>query len=81
MDNGNQESVPGATIPDRQCTWCQTPMMKRLVGDGRFIHYTCPTGAYSNIHPSGLPQPPRRTDTFFSLAIDHRLDPRPLRAR
>ena len=29
-------------IPDRTCTWCKIPMMKRLVGGGQFIHYTCP---------------------------------------
>jgi len=29
-------------IPDRLCTWCKVPMMKRLVGGGAFIHYTCP---------------------------------------
>lgn len=32
-----------ADIPDRQCTWCKVPMVKRLVGGGKFIHYTCPT--------------------------------------
>ncbi len=29
-------------IPDRLCTWCKVPMRKRLVGAGRYIHYTCP---------------------------------------
>lgn len=29
-------------LPDRDCTWCKIPMRKRLVGEGRFIHYTCP---------------------------------------
>jgi hypothetical protein len=29
-------------LPDRLCTWCKIPMMKRLVGGGAFIHYTCP---------------------------------------
>lgn len=31
-----------ADLPDRLCTWCKVPMTKRLVGGGRFIHYTCP---------------------------------------
>lgn len=29
-------------LPDRLCTWCKVSMTKRLVGGGRFIHYTCP---------------------------------------
>ena len=29
-------------IPDRLCTWCKVPMTKRLVGDGQYLHYTCP---------------------------------------
>ena len=29
-------------IPDRVCTWCKVPMTKRLVGDGQYLHYTCP---------------------------------------
>lgn len=31
-----------ADVPDRSCTWCKVPMAKRLVGGGKFIHYTCP---------------------------------------
>jgi hypothetical protein len=40
----NQPEQPAATadVPDRLCTWCKVPMMKRLVGGGAFIHYTCP---------------------------------------
>ncbi len=41
----NQPSHDAATlytIPDRLCTWCKVTMMKRLVADGKFIHYTCP---------------------------------------
>ncbi|MCZ6799978.1 MAG: hypothetical protein O7F12_05765 [Nitrospirae bacterium] len=30
------------TLPDRMCTWCHIAMTKRLVGEGRFIHYICP---------------------------------------
>ncbi len=29
-------------IPDRLCTWCKVPMTKRVVGDGQYLHYTCP---------------------------------------
>jgi hypothetical protein len=32
-----------AALPDRECTWCKVPMMKRLVGEGHYLHYTCPT--------------------------------------
>ena len=28
--------------PDRVCTWCKVPMTKRLVADGKFLHYICP---------------------------------------
>ena len=28
--------------PDRDCTWCKVPMTKRLVADGKFLHYLCP---------------------------------------
>ena len=31
-----------ADVPERLCTWCKIPMMKRLVAGGQFIHYTCP---------------------------------------
>ncbi|MEW6543483.1 MAG: hypothetical protein AB1411_07720 [Nitrospirota bacterium] len=31
-----------ADLPDRTCTWCKVPMVKRLVARGKFIHYTCP---------------------------------------
>jgi hypothetical protein len=31
-----------ADIPDRLCTWCKVPMIKRIVGDGQYLHYTCP---------------------------------------
>jgi hypothetical protein len=31
-----------ADVPERLCTWCKIPMLKRLVADGQFIHYTCP---------------------------------------
>ncbi|MEE9203657.1 MAG: hypothetical protein V3U08_01475 [Nitrospirales bacterium] len=45
-DASDEQSDSGAAalaeLPDRSCTWCKVPMMKRLVGDGKFIHYTCP---------------------------------------
>ena len=28
--------------PERNCTWCKVPMTKRLVADGKFLHYVCP---------------------------------------
>ncbi|HXV68120.1 MAG TPA: hypothetical protein VD738_04270 [Nitrospira sp.] len=34
--------APSMDLPDRQCTWCQVPMKKRLVGGQQYIHYTCP---------------------------------------
>ena len=41
--NQPDPAAPSLTeIPDRNCTWCKIPMMKRLVGGGQFIHYTCP---------------------------------------
>ncbi|HEV8540141.1 MAG TPA: hypothetical protein VGQ60_03165 [Nitrospiraceae bacterium] len=45
-DASKKQPEPGAAaladVPDRACTWCKVPMMKRLVGGGKFIHYTCP---------------------------------------
>ena len=42
----NQDPEPSqavlADIPERLCTWCKIPMLKRLVAGGQFIHYTCP---------------------------------------
>ena len=28
--------------PNRTCTWCKVPMNKKLVGNGKFLHYICP---------------------------------------
>jgi ssDNA-binding Zn-finger/Zn-ribbon topoisomerase 1 len=38
----DQAAAALAEMPDRTCTWCKVPMVKRLVGRGQFIHYTCP---------------------------------------
>lgn len=38
----DRHSAALAVIPDRLCTWCKIPMLKRLVAGGQFIHYTCP---------------------------------------
>ncbi len=38
----NQTTEALTEVPDRLCTWCKVPMLKRLVGGGQFIHYTCP---------------------------------------
>ncbi len=41
--NEPDHASPALTdIPERACTWCKVPMVKRLVGGGQFIHYTCP---------------------------------------
>lgn len=52
-----------AEIPDRLCAWCKVVMMKRLVGGGVYIHYTCPTCIFQHTakrEPSG--DPPQRVD-------------------
>ena len=45
-DNAHMSSRPEqpaqSDIPDRLCTWCKVPMKKRLVGNGQYLHYTCP---------------------------------------
>ncbi len=41
-DQPNQADAALTEVPDRLCTWCKVPMLKRLVGGGQFIHYTCP---------------------------------------
>lgn len=38
----DQAAAATAAIPDRLCTWCKVPMVKRLVGRGAYVHYTCP---------------------------------------
>ena len=51
--------APAATtqgdIPDRICTWCKVPMRKRLVGGGRFIHYTCPKCIFQHTTKAAKP--------------------------
>jgi len=45
MENSSPEALsspPEDELPDRLCAWCKIKMNKRLVGEGRFIHYTCP---------------------------------------
>lgn len=42
VPNNRPDQAALAQVPDRICTWCKVPMAKRLVGAGRFIHYTCP---------------------------------------
>jgi len=44
----DQAAAALTDIPDRACTWCKVPMMKRLVGGGKFIHYTCPTCVFQH---------------------------------
>jgi hypothetical protein len=39
----NHDTAPAVPeIPDRLCTWCKIPMLKRLVGGNLYVHYTCP---------------------------------------
>ena len=33
---------PSCEIPERMCTWCNLRMKKKLVGNGRYVHYICP---------------------------------------
>ncbi len=40
--SGSLASPSESELPDRQCAWCKITMTKRLVAEGRFIHYTCP---------------------------------------
>ncbi|MEE8234955.1 MAG: hypothetical protein V3R11_01975 [Nitrospirales bacterium] len=41
-ENNTHAPLSESDIPDRMCTWCKVLMTKRIVGQGRFIHYTCP---------------------------------------
>ncbi len=41
-DQALPDTATLSTIPDRACTWCKVTMLKRLVADGKFVHYTCP---------------------------------------
>jgi hypothetical protein len=42
VNQSDAAAAPLSETPDRSCTWCKIPMMKRLVAGGQFIHYTCP---------------------------------------
>jgi hypothetical protein len=42
IDETHQPTSALAEIPDRLCTWCKIPMLKRLVGGNLYVHYTCP---------------------------------------
>lgn len=62
MENAKSSSPSNSSsseIPDRLCTWCQTRMLKRLVGEGRFIHYTCPKCIFQHTSKVAGPQSPR----------------------
>jgi len=37
--------------PDRVCAWCKVPMTKKLVADGKFLHYVCPTCVFQHTSP------------------------------
>jgi hypothetical protein len=42
VDGQTASICPSCNIPDRTCAWCKLPMEKRLVGNGRYVHYLCP---------------------------------------
>lgn len=46
---------PACETPDRACTWCKVPMRKKLVGNGRFLHYLCPKCAFQHTSKYALP--------------------------
>jgi hypothetical protein len=54
---------PSCDIPDRTCTWCKLSMRKKLVGNGRYVHYICPkcvfqhTSKYTAISVATLSEP------------------------
>jgi len=51
----DQGSPALTDLPDRACTWCKVPMVKRLVGGGQFIHYTCPKCIFQHTSKRSLP--------------------------
>ena len=55
VNQNNQKANAPNSLPERDCTWCKIPMTKRLVGEGRFIHYTCPSCIFQ--HTSKQPTP------------------------
>lgn len=52
---------PSCDTPDRLCTWCKIPMTKKLVGNGRYLHYLCPKCVFQHtsiyVPPSSLISP------------------------
>lgn len=46
--NRRPDQAALSEAPDRTCAWCKVPMLKRLVGGNRFIHYTCPTCVFQH---------------------------------
>ena len=42
LNGAVRELCASCHIPGRNCTWCQIPMTKKLVGNGQFVHYICP---------------------------------------
>jgi hypothetical protein len=54
----DQSRRPDASVeqlPERLCTWCKVPMVKRLVGGGLYIHYTCPKCIFQHTSKRQLP--------------------------
>jgi len=41
-DGTTTDVCTACDTPNRTCTWCKVPMTKKLVGNGKFLHYICP---------------------------------------
>jgi hypothetical protein len=56
---------PVCDTPDRSCAWCKVPMTKKLVGNGRYVHYICPKCVFQHtsryvppaLKPADIQQP------------------------
>ncbi|MEW6245502.1 MAG: hypothetical protein AB1555_02205 [Nitrospirota bacterium] len=55
-DQPVEPTASPADLPDRLCTWCKVPMQKRLVGGGKFIHYTCPKCVFQHTTKHAVPK-------------------------
>ncbi|MEE8239930.1 MAG: hypothetical protein V3S25_06310 [Nitrospirales bacterium] len=56
-DQSDEASQALTDVPDRLCTWCKVTMMKRLVGGGQFVHYTCPQCIFQHTSKRTTDQP------------------------
>ena len=58
-----RDVCPSCDIPDRKCTWCQLPMIKKLVGNAQFIHYICPKCVFQHTTKYSAPPPATSPNT------------------